>query len=350
MLRRLELENFTVFENATFVFSDHINVLHGVNGTGKSHVLKLAYVLQHAMASPPATTADPEQAHPSKAVLQRAFAEELVEVFRPDALGRLTTRIQGRTTSKVAARFDVKPQRTSFTFSTASKTEVRLDQVPERWVQKPPVFLPTREALTLYPGFVSLYDTHAIEFDRTWRDLCLLLGAPLSRGVKAKEVRALLEPIEEVMGAKVDLDKSGRFYLVDERGRIEMHLVAEGLRKLAMLARLVATGSLVGKGCLLWDEPETNLNPRLIVKVVEVLCALAAQGVQVFVATHSLFLMRELHIRVAKDPLKVRYFGLHRKEDGQVDVEQGDSIEDSGDIAALDENLAQSGRFMEIDP
>ena len=31
-----------------------------------------------------------------------------------------------------------------------------------------------------------------------------------------------------------------------------------------MLARLIATGMLVDRGCLFWDEPETNLNPQLI--------------------------------------------------------------------------------------
>ncbi len=39
---------------------------------------------------------------------------------------------------------------------------------------------------------------------------------------------------------------------------MEMHLVAEGLRKLAMIARLIANGSLVDKVSLFWDEPEAN--------------------------------------------------------------------------------------------
>lgn len=41
---------------------------------------------------------------------------------------------------------------------------------------------------------------------------------------------------------------------------MEMPLVAEGLRKVAMLARLIATGTLLEQGYLFWDEPETNLN------------------------------------------------------------------------------------------
>ena len=52
------------------------------------------------------------------------------------------------------------------------------------------------------------------------------------------------------MGGSVELDKSGRFYLKVASGSMEMHLVAEGLRKLATVARLVATGSLLDKGSI----------------------------------------------------------------------------------------------------
>ena len=75
-------------------------------------------------------------------------------------------------------------------------------------------------------------------------------------------------------------------------GRFEMPLVAEG-RKLGMLARLISTGSLGEKGCLFWDEPEANLNPKLVRDVARAILGLCESGVQVVVATHSPFLLRE---------------------------------------------------------
>ena len=104
------------------------------------------------------------------------------------------------------------------------------------------------------------------------------------------------------MGGVIELDKNGRFYLkIPGQGRMEMPLVAEGQRKFAMLARLIATGSLLDKGYLFWDEPETNLNPKLIKEVASTILHLCHSGVQVFAATHSLFLMREFHIQL-QDP------------------------------------------------
>lgn len=149
------------------------------------------------------------------------------------------------------------------------------------------------------------------------------------------------------MGGRITLDEKG-FYLKTAAGEIEMHLVAEGLRKLAMVARLIATGSLLDKGYLFWDEPESNLNPRLIKRVARTIFDLSRQGIQVFIATHSLFLMRELQILQWEAPAAeqtARYFGLHR--DGGVVVTAGETIDDIGDIAALDEDIEQSERLMD---
>ena len=85
---------------------------------------------------------------------------------------------------------------------------------------------------------------------------------------------------------------------------MEMPLVAEGHRKFAMLARLIATGALLDKGYLFWDEPETNLNPKLIKEVASTILHLCRSGIQVFAATHSLFLLREFHIQLQNPAFK----------------------------------------------
>jgi ABC-type multidrug transport system ATPase subunit len=126
---------------------------------------------------------------------------------------------------------------------------------------------------------------------------------------------------------------------------MEMPVVAEGLRKLGMLARLIATGALLDKGCLFWDEPEANLNSRIIKRVARSIVDLSFSGIQVFIATHSLFLLRELEMLLEERKGDARFFGLHASSDGVL-VEQGPSVEDMGAIAVLDEELEQSDRFL----
>ena len=126
-----------------------------------------------------------------------------------------------------------------------------------------------------------------------------------------------------------------------------MSLVAEGWRKLAMLVRLISTGSLLDKGCLFWDKPETNLNPRLIREVAKAILGICQAGVQVFVATHSLFLLREFEILNGGEfpELGQRYFALRRDHDG-VDIAQGEEVGDVEPLLSLDEELGQSDRFV----
>ena len=351
MLTSLRLSNVTVFEEQVFSFSPGLNVIVGENGTGKTHLLKAAYALLSAAA---AGKGKPDQ--PTKDYLQRAVAQKLIGVFKPDELGRLASRRRGRQRAQMVVAFEDARYDAAYAFSTASRDKVEVEKAPEAWLPSFPVFLPPRELLSLYPGFVALYEGSHVPFEETWRDTSLLLAAPLSKGPREQRVKPLLEPLEEAMGGTISLDNKGAFYLNTSAGSFEMHLVAEGFRKLAMLARLIANGSLLDRGHLFWDEPEANMNPRLLRGLASTMSGLARAGVQVFVTTHSLFLLRELQIlhegarpgASSQEAVRVSYTGLHRgdAESGRVRVEQSPSAEGIGDIAALDEDLEQSERYL----
>jgi energy-coupling factor transporter ATP-binding protein EcfA2 len=347
MLTRLLLKNLTVFSEADFEFASGLNVIVGENGAGKSHVLKLAYTVAAISAR---GERDSGSSTPTKSYLASAIAKKIRAVFRPDELGRLARRQAGRNRCDVDVWFKPKANRLGFSFTTSSKTEVTIDHLPSRWEGEPPVFLPTKELLTIYPGFISLYETTALPIEETWRDTCILLGAPLARGARLAEITRLLEPLEDQLGGKVVLDDE-RFYLKTQTGKLEAQLIAEGLRKLAMLARLIATGSLIGTGSLFWDEPEANLNPKVIKQVARTILQLCQSGIQVFVASHSLFLMRELDILLRSNEFHevgARFFGLHMSDD-EVTLQQGDTIDDIGAIDALDEELSQSDRNSAVE-
>ncbi len=193
-----------------------------------------------------------------------------------------------------------------------------------------------------------------LEFEETWRDTCSLLGAPLRRGPTEKRIKELLAPLELSMRGSIELDHGGRFYLRNAQGRMEISLVAEGLRKLGIVARLIATSVLFDKGFLFWDEPEANLHPTLIRCVAETILSLCGMGIQVFIATHSLFLLREIDMLLSNKKRSsdnaltdARFFGLHESDNGVI-IQQGSSMEDIGDLTLVDEELKQSDRFLEL--
>ncbi|ATW44693.1 AAA family ATPase [Glaesserella parasuis] len=341
MLKKLVLKNFTVFNEVDLNFSPHLNVIIGENGMGKSHILKLAYSLIACNASAFSV---------SKTQMQKNYADKLINVFRPESLGRLVRRKQGRERCEISAKFENDFYNCQFSFATSSKSEVQIDILPKSKIENNPVFLPTRELLTIYPNFVHTYNNHYLEYEETYYDTCLLLGNYLAKGPREERAKELLKPLEEAMGGKTVLD-NGRFYLsIQGQGTMEIPLVAEGLRKLAMIARLIATGSLLGKGALFWDEPEANLNPKLIKTVAKIILQLCNNGIQIFIATHSLFLLRELEILSKRQEfahLKQFYFGLKTIDNG-IAVDQGDSINQLEVLTLLDEELEQSDRFLAL--
>ena len=77
MLKRLELDNFTLFPKARLDFAPGLNVIVGENGTGKSHLLKAAYsVIANAFEQ----ANEPSVADPTKVLLQKGIADKLIKL------------------------------------------------------------------------------------------------------------------------------------------------------------------------------------------------------------------------------------------------------------------------------
>ena len=345
MLKQIIINRVTVFYGVSLRFSKCLNVIIGENGSGKSHLLKIAYSLI-------AAAYHPERRETPKKLcsqLQLDTTSKLIGVLRPESLGRLAQRKQGRAHSEITLTFDDERDDCSLSFAT-SCSEVTFDKVPQRWQPNAPVFFPTRELLTLYPNFVSFYDGHYLEYEETYRDTCVLLGAPTLRGPKTAETQKLLNEVEKALGGKVVLDRNGHFYLkMAGQGTMEMPLVAEGLRKLAMAVQLINNGSLQDKGYFFWDQLEANLNPKLIKLVARLILGLCKGGIQVFISTHSLFLIRELdYLRHQKEFKSVpqHYIGLKRDKKETI-VEEADSADGLQTLTMLEEELAQTERYLE---
>jgi len=349
MLKSASFSNFTSVPNEKFSFSPGLNVIVGENGLGKSHVLKALYSVLKSLSPEILPTTNTDSERISKTQLEKKIADELVGNMRPDSLGRLVKRQQGRGRAEVSVTFTDKTLNTSFSFATNSRAQVDVTKMPSSYLGRSPVFIPTRELITLCPWFVSLYDSYSVPFEKTWRDTVLLLGAPSLRGPREAKIREILSPIEDALGGKVEVDANGRFFLKVNGGRMEAALVAEGLRKFAMLARLISTGVLLEQGYLFWDEPETNLNPKLIKVLAGVIVGLAKQGIQMFLATHSVFLLREISILTdGRKDMASRYFALAASGDEEVSkLEQGDTVSELDTLILLDEELQQSDRYLE---
>lgn len=332
---QLTVSNLGPIHAAELSFSPTLNVIIGENSTGKSWLMKLLYGVGRARARNGGDK--PEE-------LQASLIERLQRLFLPDdgALGRLVRRDAER--CAVSVTFSAPAQ--TMAFDLSNKGALALTKPP---IEAPPptLFIPSRETLAMYEGFVSLYNQRALSIEETYYDLCLALATPLLRELSPGDAK-LLSSVEALLGGRLR-SSGGRFYRESNGDRVEAHLLSEGLRKIGTLARLIQNGSLRRGSVLFWDEPEANMNPRLLKRLASTIVELAAGGVQVFLATHSLFLLRELHVQRLVHPNSpdARYIGLSL-HDAVVVVAQGAELTDLPDIAALDEELDQSDRLIDL--
>ncbi|MGI4869807.1 MAG: AAA family ATPase [Janthinobacterium lividum] len=354
MLKRLHLTNFTVFADAEFEFGPGLNVLVGTNGTGKTHVLKAGYVMLWSSVEAFSERLEFFTDAQSKPDFRGLFDFKLKNVLQSQSFSsddlikfgsepfRAGINIQGTFgVEKIDVSMDINPPYTSI---PAVKSFDILTQLSFANELTACVFIPAKEVLT--SGWLFfLYNRREIPIDETYPDLLRLLFGPPLRQPKPAHI---VEKIARLIGGKVEED-NGRFYLAaPNQPRMEMNLVAEGMRKFATLYKLLANGTLTPETTLFWDEPEANLNPALLKEMAAVLTDLAQAGFQVILATHSLFLLKELHMLAQERKAPVRYFGLSAQPGEAVTVATADNLELLPDIVALDAELEQSDRFQRI--
>ncbi|MDC9621106.1 AAA family ATPase [Xenorhabdus sp. XENO-7] len=298
MFNTLKLANFGAFKQAEFEFSSGINVFIGENGTGKTHLMKILYCLQ-------------QQGRDSD-----SLKKKLANVFRPSGgnVSRLVTRKKGSTSASINLE-DSSGQTLILEFDNTRHNrfivEGKLDLPNE------PVFIPAKEVLSFAPGFISLYDKYELAFEEIYYDIIKQAYLPTRKGMPLRDEQPLLELIRKTVGGRVSL-KGEEFQLTSGNSKLEISLVAEGHRKLALIWQLIHNGSLFSNNTLFWDEPEANLNPSLMQNVANILVMLAERGVQVFVATHNYAFLKELEFAKHNSEL-IRYFALEKtKHDGVV--------------------------------
>lgn len=335
----LQVREFGAFAASDFEFVDGLNVFIGPNGTGKTHVLKLLYSSLDTLRVGAQDSLDNDD-------VRTRLEMKLSGVFRPDRgdVGRLARRQHGKNTASVDLAVHEfrgrRPKSHSVGLSFEMHTGRGLTSFKSDGggLESQSVFLPTREVLAMYEGFIAAYTRRELSFDETYYDACVALNATPLRGVSP--LAGLLKKLRDGLGGHVELSGE-RFYVKfrgDRKGRMEAHLVAEGLRKFACLERLVLNGALRRSSYLFWDEPEANLHPRLITVTAEVLGMLASEGIQVFISTHDYLLARRLSLATRRrgNP-PTRFFGFSRPRTGPVEVVHADRLEDLPDNLMIDE-------------
>ena len=290
-ITQLQLTNFTKFSDLTINFSPRINVIIGENGTGKTHLLKAAYALCSGRSSFKNDTEIDD------ADLSTAVTAKLLKVFMPleNKLGNLRRHGAGNEgNAQIKAEF-ASEKKVRLSFHTNSKSVALQDNSAYAQALPASVYIPTKEVLSIMEGMPSLYKKFALSFDQTYADIFAWLELPPARADQIGEKsRWAMDKIEETIGGKFIFHGGGRVTFKTVDREFSANDIAEGFRKAGMLFRLLETTAIQPgiSGPLFWDEPETNMNPKLMKLLVEILLELSRNGQQIMLATHDYVLLK----------------------------------------------------------
>ena len=311
-ITHIEAQNFTLFSQLEQAFSPGINIVIGANGTGKTHLLKMLY------AACAVTVGEDKD---------KGYALKLRNVFSPyeGRMGRLARRQSGSVKTHVAiTRQGGSKLVADFSSHTHKPEDVKVTGEAS-WAKEEltSAYIPVKEMLAHAPGFLATAAKREIAFEEVYTDIIKRAFLPKLLGPTDVNRQRLLNALQKAIDGKV-VAKGETFFLKNKQGDLEFTLLAEGMRKLALVWLLIQNGTLLSGSVLFWDEPEANLNPALMGDVVEVILELQRLDVQVFLSTHNYVLLKEFDLR-KKAGDAIRYLSLYRDADAAVVSNASDS-------------------------
>ena len=304
-LMKIKMLNFTVFDKLELELSKGINVFVGVNGTGKTHIMKVLYSACQAVDT------------------KVSFPQKIVRCFYPDdyRISRLARRKRGNNDVYVLISGndidDTKAKTITVNFNLKTKkwdADITGDDGWEKLRSLTSTFIPAKEILSNAYNLNAAAEKNNVSFDDTYLDIVNSAKIDISVGKDTEQRKKLLKRIEQIIEGKVSFDpKRDEFYLKHHNSRLEFNLVAEGIRKIALIWQLVKNGTLEKGSVLFWDEPEANINPIHIPTIVDMLLELQRDGVQIFVATHDYILAKYIEIKTEETD-NVCFYSLYNHE------------------------------------
>jgi AAA15 family ATPase/GTPase len=351
MIKSATLRNFMgygEFESKEFAA---VNVVIGKNDTCKTGLLKLLY------ASAKTIDIYTKRQENEDITLKKLLAEKLLDIYQPGkkGLGELVNKI---TKEKLSVDIEFKHQklnyedRLHFTFGDSTNNTIvdcqeRIKPISENFRC---LFIPAKEVLTSLKAIRATRDNlHMPGFDDTYIDLIRALVIPTQKGNITEELRDVNRKLEDLFEGQIEQQSDDDFLFKKGNVEFSMQMTAEGVKKMGILTTLIRNRQLNANSILFLDEPETTLHPEATRELVEMLMLMAKAGIQIFIATHNYFVLKQMHLVAKRDRIATNCYALNRERNRSVTYEMFDLREDFPENSISDEAIKMSDEEAKFD-
>jgi len=338
-IQKLNIKGFTKFiDTQDIEFCNGINVFIGTNGVGKTHLLKLLYLI-------------------TKSIKNQQFNENLKEnlknFFKTDLLSSLISKFSEQDNANVNLLGFEKEFWFDFKSDESLETSVLNDL---NLTDLNPVYIPPQEMLSTYLEFIPFYEKYKTGYEQFYYDLAKSLMQLELKSIDENFLK-ISEIIEKSITGKLSKERE-HFYLNYKFGKIEAKieasLLAEGIKKISVVDYLIKSGSIDKNSVLFWDEPEVHINPRLISVLTDIIKLTANEGVQIFLSSHDHLLTQQISLldeyrATSKMPIpEIKFFVLKESLSGETLIECGNNLTDLQYNPILEEYLSQHDKEQNL--
>lgn len=318
MIRSVTIKNFMSHADLDIKEIPEINVIIGKNDTGKTGLLKLLYATVKSLEIYSLKSVSTDVS------FKKELSDKLYDTFMPrkNGLGDLVAKgSKDKLDVNVSILGNNNKYKQTIYYSFGDRTERSISTCIEHVERLPAdsinaLFVPAKEVLTAFNDIRNIRENfYGVGFDDTYLDLIKALNLETTKGRVAAELSRVNKSLEDLFEGKIEQtgQKEQPFLFKKGNQQFAMQQTAEGIKKIGILTTLI-TNRQLGKGTILFmDEPETALHPEAVRQMVEMLVAMSKAGVQVFIASHSYFVIKQLSNCAKRDQLNINCWNLARE-------------------------------------
>lgn len=304
-INAIELNNYGKVKTFSCNQFSNINLIIGENGTGKTFLLKALYSAVRSME-------DFQRGDDIRA-MNDVLAEKLRWTFQVDKIGDLVTR-----GSEDSLQFHMAMNEHNFEYQFSKDAVSKVVHLGGELKNKEgnSVFLPAKEVLSLFSIILKSREIDkSFGFDDTYYDLAKALRIAPSRGKNFTAFSKSREIVSDLIDGKVDYDEnSGKWqYKNNKNQKFTIGATSEGVKKIAIMDRLLANGYLNRESIIFIDEIESALHPSAVCQFLDLIDYIAENmGIQFFISTHSYFVIKKMALLSLKKKNFVTCISLNK--------------------------------------
>lgn len=286
MIKSFELSNFGPVEYICANELGNINLLIGNNSAGKTYILKALYGSIRAY--------EEYNKGSNNIELKESLKNKLYWTFQPEKIGDLVTRGQDKLS------LSINFSEAKLKFSYGPDTSKQINNIETEIYSKREtnsVFLPPKEVISISSIIFQAERDKIFGFDATYTDLIFALREPTKKGRNYPEFANSRQDLANMFEGKIEFDSQKDEWIYRKNNKkYSINLTAEGIKKIAILDTLLGNRFLTKDSIIFIDEPESNLHPTALNKFLDILFLLSQTGIQVFMTTHSYFVIKKMYL------------------------------------------------------